>query len=85
MTEDEAKTKWCPFVRYQPARKFSFGRIKAAINRWLDDDDKQLNPEPCHCIGSECMAWRDDKSANQCANARMENQDHGYCGLAGKP
>lgn len=58
MIETEARTKWCPMVRYVPARKFSFGRIKAAVNRWLDDDDAQPNPEPCRCIASDCMAWR---------------------------
>jgi len=57
ITEEEARKKWCPFVRYVPARKFSFGRIVAAVNRWIDSNDSQKNPNMCCCIASECMAW----------------------------
>lgn len=46
MTEDEAKTKWCPFAR------ISDGEPPTSVNR----------PEPYgdvpHCLGSGCMAWR---------------------------
>lgn len=48
MTEDEAKTKWCPEAR---APLLGQGG-NVPINR----------PERCdsRCIGSECMAWRRD-------------------------
>lgn len=44
MTESEAKTKWCPMVRYQDLR---------AINR-----DACYDNSGTHCIGSACMMWR---------------------------
>lgn len=43
MTEDEAKTKWCPHVRVGDK----------AVNRYFDGF-----PSHSYCIGSECMAWR---------------------------
>lgn len=46
MTEDEAKTKWCPFVRVD----------STASNR-VAFDEFSANDDPC-CIGSACMAWR---------------------------
>lgn len=88
MTEDEAKTKWCPFSRY-----LSEG---AGVNRWKQsappEEPHALNPVPCRCIGSDCMAWRIDDSYLQ-----MDMDDkgilfrpvygevHGSCGLAEKP
>ena len=90
LTEDQAKTKWCPMVRYVPARKFSFGRIKVAVNRWLDSDETQLSPMPSCCIGSDCMAWRWEctGAVGYFADGTAVEGDHkesGYCGLAGKP
>lgn len=84
MTEDEAKTKWCPETRY-----FNDG-TKMWVNRtgvdWLDK-----------CIGSACMAWRwkqrvtnqEEMDNNQYSTIRikpiLEDTDQGYCGLAGRP
>ena len=43
MTEDEAKTKWCPFTR-------AWALNSGATNR---------RPGETHnCMGSGCMAWR---------------------------
>lgn len=58
VTEEEAKTKWCPFARY--AMRDESGLITkwlTAINRWFSAHEKQLNPEPARCIGCECMGW----------------------------
>ena len=49
MTDGEAKTKWCPFVRVE-----SDGG--AAINRYHVPNFPDA-PSVC-CIGSACMAWR---------------------------
>mgnify|MGYP000181417732 CR=1 FL=1 len=69
MTEDEAKTKWCPHVRVET------GHIEGpAVNR--SDSDWPMG----RCIGSACMAWRWD--AEKCRQGQI---NHGYCGLAGKP
>lgn len=45
MTEDGAKTKWCPFQRT------GFVDAGASCNR----PDGNLN-----CIASACMAWREE-------------------------
>jgi hypothetical protein len=49
MTEDEAKTKWCPFTRSNVGGD--------AGNRPMTFGNGGLNPERS-CIGSACMAWR---------------------------
>ena len=70
MTEDEAKTKWCPF-----AIEASFNRV--GINRNLEGDP--ITP----CIGSSCMAWRwiDGEPS---ITGKPKSMCEGYCGLAVK-
>lgn len=47
-TEEEAREKWCPMVRY------SFDdEARTSQNRWADKN----NPKECRCIVSECMMW----------------------------
>lgn len=46
MTEEEANTKWCPFVRMSP---------QSTIN---NRGDNHPNPGNVKCIGSACMAFR---------------------------
>lgn len=57
MTEEEAKTKWCPFSRQLDAVYTNVDGIPTAggtVNR-----DYVGNPHnQCLCIGSKCMAWR---------------------------
>lgn len=74
MTEQEAKTKWCPMVRLlsegQPGQLLS----------------NRPNSAPGgNCIGSGCMMWRirrwDSYPDGQCPPEPAD----GYCGLAGKP
>lgn len=70
MTEEEAKTKWCPHA------------IASHTNPRQHNGEVWLH----NCIGSACMAWRwvggfplpNDPPA-------ISNRYHGYCGLAGKP
>jgi hypothetical protein len=51
MTEEEAKAKWCPFVR-----------LTASQGEWHTNREGPAShlSEPGHalCIGSACMAWR---------------------------
>lgn len=54
MTEDEAKTKWCPFVRLCV-------KGASAGNRYGTQHTTIENPSECRCIGSQCMAWRVSK------------------------
>ncbi len=83
MTEDEAKTKWCPFSQMQTGHVALGNRI--------------ANGQPmsgAQCIGSACMMWRareltlsemsavkDEETAALARKIMLQ----GYCGLAGKP
>jgi hypothetical protein len=57
VTEEEAKTKWCPHVRYMGSDLQECG-----ANRWKQslpvEEPDALNPVACRCIGSACMMWR---------------------------
>lgn len=70
MTEEEAKTKWCPQARVATyatdgdqmmtaANKTSGGEIRTGAR----------------CIASACMAWRWSEA----------KRSEGFCGLAGAP
>lgn len=86
MTEDEAKTKWCPFVRNDYAL--------TGGNRY-----KEAPHKVAPCIGSACMAWRWrdlagewDRRENKIEQANGRQCEPppsfpkvGYCGLAGRP
>ena len=96
MTEEEAKTKWCPFVRgvFGKNQNDSFDlKSNTVHNRvLLDTGDVGIHPA-INCIGSACMAWRwalsPDKAAhfNKTWKTKGEPEANpvGYCGLAGKP
>lgn len=83
MTEDEAKTKWCPFAR--------LATPDGGVNRWKqslpEDEPYALNPVPCRCIGHACMAWRWQEVSGPFPSAVevLEEPPYGYCGLAGRP
>lgn len=99
MTEEEAKTKWCPHVRITNDdtgdwKSFRNNRGKAGDN---------LNH---NCIGSACMMWRwqtksvlfDPKTkemapavwgqsydGSKFIHMDVDGRENGFCGLAGKP
>lgn len=57
MTEAEAGTKWCPFVRA------AYPGGMASHNRGLqelDDDRLAVYLQMAQCVGSKCMMWRED-------------------------
>lgn len=80
MTEDEAKEKWCPFVRLLREDSEVSGLV---TNR--GDQDGTLN-----CIAFDCMAWRaTTRPATTKDVAKCDLYGHGdliptggYCGLA---
>ena len=80
MVEDEARTKWCPFVRILDGQPPG----GAATNR----EGRNTN-----CIGSNCMAWRWGERLETEREAYLRGTDlrrtlqsttEGYCGLAGQ-
>lgn len=97
MTEQEAKTKWCPMLQVSAATGV-LGTVSNRSNAFDDNSDRHGR-----CIGSACMAWRTTYSAtltDQSGNVRrvgagaMYDMSRetlgselvgGFCGLAGKP
>jgi len=92
MTEEEAKTKWCPFAR---GSQYTNGNSN---NRTHEGEPG----EHTRCIGSACMAWRwlpgSFEVVNTATGERLGVRDiarlpderfergkptTGYCGLAG--
>lgn len=74
-TITDAKTMWCPFVRIEGSNRY---------NNALTDGFENT-PEPYHCLGAKCMAWRASHAAHLKANVEKRIGEHGYCGLAGRP
>lgn len=88
MTEDEAKTKWCPYTRVF----VSTNKGISSFNKHSDENDR-FDKRMC-CIASECMMWRTGKmKISEFVEMRngsiykesYEAKDIGWCGLAGKP
>ena len=74
MTEEEAKTKWCPMVRVV----YGIG------------DNRGLFESTTTCIASDCMMWRNNTidvmvTTPEDAEIAREHLEGGYCGLSGKP
>lgn len=94
MTENDAKTMWCPFVRmcvtHGDEHMAGFNRIQKAT----DGIDSFSTNGPFVCIGSKCMMWRE--TTKRVSTDPMKSLQEGnltnkitvpdfYCGLAGKP
>ena len=67
MTEDEAKTKWCPMARVVVG---TISESMAACNRSIQGMPPDLEAQT-RCIASACMMWRP-----------IDIGRGGYCGLA---
>jgi hypothetical protein len=61
MTEDEAKTKWCPFVRQIGTLRNSQSNEVFATGSQNRGHQMGGALHNCMCIGSGCMAWRWNK------------------------
>lgn len=78
MTEDEAKTIWCPMVRH----------AEAAAGEYHEREEFVATNRLATCCGSRCMMWRWSYLAEVIGDtgiATLKETEHGYCGLAGKP
>lgn len=71
MTEDEAKTKWCPQA-FKPFHIMKEDGVLSmcAVNPRPDTD------KPSMCIASDCAMWA-------WFFGGPENEKHGRCGLIG--
>lgn len=71
MTEDEAKTKWCPLTR------LAYG---AGVNGSVTlNRDRYGQPfDEARCLGSRCMMWVADY-------VKSSTGKEGYCGIARSP
>jgi len=81
MTEDEAKTKWCPFVQFHMSHDGDTATNRDRFVLPETDLTRQLCDAVRHnarCVGSECMAWRWEEQ-------QPVEDGVGFCGLAGKP
>lgn len=77
MTEEEAKTKWCPFSRYA---------FPSGVTANREGQCETMHPHmerATRCIGSDCMAWREDLTRDEASQGFAAQS--GHCGLAGKP
>lgn len=73
MTNEEAKTKWCPYAASRVCSYATNGGVE--WHQFIQENG--LNGK---CIGSDCAAWRTIKDEPE-----SFPYDGGYCGLAGKP
>ena len=78
MTEEEAKTKWCPMVRFHVIDRVGFDNTPTGRDGCSDTN--------VNCIGSACMMFRqyEIRVPDNPPGTPVFNT-HGYCGLAGKP
>ena len=82
LTEAEARTKWCPFVRFHgtPSDDNMSNRDGGVDNG---------NPGMSRCIASGCMAWKQevgtDPSDSSPFGSDLKPTGRGWCGLATAP
>ncbi len=71
MTEQEAKTKWCP----QAAIVTTMAAVSDRLIVTASDLEKGT-----HCLASDCMMWRFTE------DTYLDKPNYfGYCGLGGRP
>lgn len=84
LTEQEAKTKWCPMARVL----VTSDDVNGTGNRTADMDGLDCdNPKQARCIGSDCMMWRsiDQDRYRLAVNGETSKtwpSGSGFCGLA---
>jgi len=86
MTEEEAKTKWCPFARTVQTDGTASSMPRNRIGNqdtMTTDADRLLGMQ---CIGSASMAWRWQEAYPRQAEDTFANRSttQGFCGLSGK-
>lgn len=93
MTEDEAKTKWCPQtgVAAQPigfGGRLEWNRSPRDVSLPVGENSSTAVHSMSRCIASACMAWRWDDIRPPTQGLQPDEphpRPSGYCGLAGRP
>ena len=57
MTEEEAKTKWCPMVRASFSDNDGNSSNRSIPESLNESDEEDYNPRYARCIGSKCAMW----------------------------
>lgn len=73
MTEDEAKTKWCPFGK-------TGNDVMCGMNRPAIGKNYQGLLDSCMCIASNCACWVWNETAEELIKSGATEQT-GHCGL----
>lgn len=92
LTEDDAKTKWCPHARISEEAKQahlaspSFNRTETQHDNSTHPDDPLYLyfgaiPSQALCLGSGCMNWEWNISPEAAAARGGDIKPNGYCGL----
>lgn len=78
MTEDQAKTKWCPMIRTGMVAGMA---VNHHVDTRPDGDGVYHNTR---CIASECMMWRWnlEPAKEEILAIYVESTTDGRCGLA---
>lgn len=93
LTEEEAKTKWCPHIRISAAICQGGDIVAAAARNRVGElpptPEHPNDPSRFNCCASECSQWRWGPSQHyyvRVGNEKIPAEERrGYCGLAGKP
>ncbi len=96
MTEEEAKSKWCPHARVASSPvtlRYPDGHIHSVMSPPVSVNRGGAGAaDEVRCLGSGCMAWRwlsvtnlDRERIRQATGLEVMDRVRGYCGLAGEP
>jgi len=72
MTEENAKTKWCPYTRFH---------VVPDQGIWVYSN-RNNGELTSNCIASACMLWVETDNLPQPGNDFSEPVRSGHCGLA---
>ena len=80
MTEEKARTKWCPFSRVVETKaehtihgSYNVFKRHSSFNRINNDENKLVQEPATNCLGSKCACWEWIDKPN----------DLGKCGMVG--
>jgi len=79
MTEDEAKTKWCPQIRFHVIGQTEYNNRQHEF-----EGNKLVSEDNVYCLASDCMCWVQDTDINTILEDEGYTEDmrnHGHCGL----